>query len=105
MNAKKNLIVAVMTAFVAAGAFAQEATPAEERFYAEVPSVKTREQVKAELQQARAEGQQLAVFSGEASTFPNQPATATARSREDVKRETISALRQNRFSAPINIGG
>ncbi|MCW7539975.1 DUF4148 domain-containing protein [Aquabacterium sp. A7-Y] len=105
MNAKKNLIAVLMTAFAATGAFAGEANDFDQSWTGEAQSVKTRAEVKAELAQARAQGEQLAVFSGEATVLPAQAATATARSREDVKQETISFLRTQRSAAPINIGG
>ena len=106
MNAKKSLVVAALSAFAAAGAFAQEVTAEELAFPANVPSTKTRAEVKAELAAAREQGR-LSVFSGEATEFPQERATATARSREDVRKETISYLRQNRFSQrdDSNIGG
>ncbi|AKJ30846.1 DUF4148 domain-containing protein [Caldimonas brevitalea] len=85
MNVQKKLIVAVMTTFAAAGAFAQEATPEDDNFHAKYASVKTRAEVKAELAQARAQGQ-LAVFSGEASVFPEATSrTAFAGRREDSR--------------------
>ncbi|MCW7539395.1 DUF4148 domain-containing protein [Aquabacterium sp. A7-Y] len=105
MNAKKTLIVAAMTAFAAAGAFAGEANDFDQTWTREAQSLKTRAEVKAELAQARAQGEQLAVFSGEATVLPAQAATATARSREDVKQETASFLRTQPSAAPINVGG
>ncbi|AKJ29631.1 hypothetical protein AAW51_2940 [Caldimonas brevitalea] len=104
MNVQKNLIVAVIATFAAAGAFAQEATPEDDNFHAQYASLKTRAQVKAELLQARAD-QPLVVHSGEASMSPMTARSAVTRSRDDVKRETISALRSDRAEAPINIGG
>ncbi|MCW7540203.1 DUF4148 domain-containing protein [Aquabacterium sp. A7-Y] len=71
MNAKKNLIAAVMTAFVATGAFAQQA--------AEAPVGKTRAEVKAEVARARAAGERLPIDSGEASVFDDYKAPAAAR--------------------------
>ncbi|WP_169787987.1 DUF4148 domain-containing protein [Caldimonas brevitalea] len=105
MNAKKTVIVAVMTAFAAAGAFAGEANDDDQTWTRQSASVKTRAEVKAELAQARAEGEQLAVFSGETTVLPPQTGGALARSRQDVKQDTVSFLRTQRSAAPINIGG
>lgn len=106
MNAKKSLVVAALSAFAAAGAFAQEVTAEDLAFPSSVASTKTRAQVKAELAAAGAEGR-LAALSGEASVFPQEGATAVTRSREDVRNETISYLRAHRFSSldDLNIGG
>jgi len=89
MNAHKTLIAALMTVAAATSAFAGEANDDDQTWTRQAPSVQTRAEVKAELAQARAQGQQLAVFSGEASVFLEPGRTATARNREDVKRETI----------------
>ena len=106
MNVKKSLIVAALSAFAAAGAFAQEVSADDLAFPAKTTSGKTRDEVKAELAAAREQGN-LPVFSGELSVFPSERTTGVARSREDVRKETISYLRQNRFSAAdeTNFGG
>ncbi|MCW7536829.1 DUF4148 domain-containing protein [Aquabacterium sp. A7-Y] len=114
MNAKKTLIVAVMTAFSAAGAFAGEANDFDQTWTRELPSVKTRAEVKAELAQARAQGEQLAVFSGEASVFPDAARTATAHRGEDkqlqgavasgkTRAEVKAELAQARAEGPLPV--
>ncbi|AKJ30112.1 DUF4148 domain-containing protein [Caldimonas brevitalea] len=91
MNVQKNLIVALMTTFAAAGAFAGEANDFDQTWTLELPSVKTRAEVKAELAQARARGEQLAVFSGEASEFSDAARTATARGGDNDKAQASTA--------------
>lgn len=85
MNAKTTLIAAVMTAFAATGAFAQQAAaPA-------APAGKTRAEVQAEVARARAAGEDLPVFSGEASVFSDSNHSALARrAAEDARRQAAS---------------
>lgn len=107
MNVKKSLVVAAVSAFAAAGAFAQEVTAEELAFPSSVAATKTRAEVKAELAAARAQNGRLSVFSGEATAFPQEQATSVTRSRADVRNETISYLREHRFPSrdDQNIGG
>ncbi|AKJ29157.1 DUF4148 domain-containing protein [Caldimonas brevitalea] len=93
MIANKKLIATLVTALAATGAFAQQTADTQ-------PRGKTRAEVRAELEQARAEGQVLPVFEGEASAAPNATPKAVAKKREDSKRE--SALRP---AAPVGTGG
>ncbi|WKB51846.1 DUF4148 domain-containing protein [Eleftheria terrae] len=82
MNAKTTLIAAVMTAFAATGAFAQQAA---------APAGKTRAEVQAEVARARAAGEDLPVFSGEASVFSDSNHSALARrAAEDARRQAAS---------------
>jgi hypothetical protein len=67
-----------MAAFSAAGAYAGEANDFDQTWTRESPSVKTRAEVRAELAQARANGEQLAAFSGESSVLPTAAPTASA---------------------------
>ena len=53
MNVKKSLIVAALSAFAAAGAYAQEVSADDLAFPAKATSGKTRDEVKAELAAAR----------------------------------------------------
>jgi hypothetical protein len=104
MNAK-TLIAAAFAATFAAGAFAQEATFDDANFVAQAQSTKTRAQVLAELQQARANGTYVA--GGEATVFADAPAVSQ-RTRAEVREETIKAMAERRASHRIDatqIGG
>ena len=82
----KTLITAVALTLTSLASFAQEATPAPEFNFV---SMRTRAEVRAELQAALASGWRPA---GEASDAPEQRAYAKARTRDEVRGELRAAV-------------
>jgi hypothetical protein len=89
MNAKQ-IIVAIAVVTAAGAAAAIEATQ-----FDDTPSTKTREEVKAELEQAKLDGTLMS--GGEATVFVDRPVAAATRSREDVREEARMAARAHAF--------
>jgi len=91
----KQFVVASMLALVGGAGFAMEATefPLE-------PSTLTREEVKAALIQARANGE---LVRGEAA-FRADPPFVAVRTREEVRAEAVAAAHQHRFDE-LHAGG
>lgn len=90
MNAKQ--LIAAVAMFAAAGAtFAGET--AEYVDYTKVKSTKTRAEVRAELEQAYAEGKV-----GQYAEFVEHTQVASTKSRDDVRKEAVQAAKsqQNR---------
>lgn len=97
MNAK-HILTAISIVFGATGAMAYEPTQ-----FDDVPSTLTREQVKAELAEARQD--MRVVVGGEATEFIlDHPSVAVARSRDEVRAEAIAAAREHRFN-DLYVGG
>jgi hypothetical protein len=99
MNAKQIFAaIAVMSAFTVTGS----AFAADNGMYVEhvnVPSTKTRAEVRAELEQANAEGR---IAGG--SEFVEHTRVASSKSRDEVRREAIQAAR-NHADRSLYFGG
>ena len=88
MNAKQWL--AAITVFAAAGSV----VAAEQKEYVDfvnIPSTRTRAEVRAELEQAYRDG-----LLGKNTEVPTQAQIVTGKSRADVRNETIQSARRDR---------
>ena len=86
----KHIIAAAAIAFLGTGAFASEATQ-----FTDTPSTLSRAVVKAELARAQAAGElnRASALYGYA-----EPATASVRTRAEVRAEAIKAARDHSFN-------
>jgi len=84
------VFAAVVIAAAASAAMAIEATQ-----FDDTPSTLTREQVKAELAQARLDGTLMS--GGEATVFVDRPVASAERSREAVRAEARMAAHAHAF--------
>jgi len=89
MNAKQ-LLAALAIVTAGGAAMAVEATQ-----FDATPSTKTRDEVRAEMVQARLDG--TLMRGGEATVFVDRPVAAGARSREEVREEGRTAARAHVF--------
>jgi len=96
MNAKL-LIAAVAMSFSTGAAFAAENTEYVE--FGKVKSGKTRAEVRAELQQAYADGKV-----GQYSEFVEQTQIASSKTRDEVRQEAAQATKNQKNRAP-SFGG
>jgi len=87
----KQIVIALSIAFAAASAMAIEATQ-----FDDTPSTLTREEVKAEMLQARSE--RTVVAGGEATEFIDQPVASASRPREEVRAEARIAAHDLSFN-------
>lgn len=92
MHTFKQLIVASATAFVAAGAFAQEATPDA---WMKAAADKSRAQVAAEMAQARKDGTIKAV----SATYDFVTIVPAVKSRDQVRAEVLAARDSGELAA------
>ena len=90
----QQLVVVSVLALVGGAGFAMEATE-----FPNEPSVLTREEVKAELVRARANGE---IARGEADH--RDPPFVAMRTREEVRAEAVAAAHAHRFD-PLVVGG
>jgi hypothetical protein len=94
----KHVIVTVIVGSVAGIGVAGNVDPISENNPVIVfPPAKTRAEVKAELAQARAQGQ---LVSGDEVTYPPEARSTTRRTREEVRQE---AYRATRIQQPLSL--
>lgn len=96
MNAKQ-LIAAVAMLVSTGAAFAGDATEYVE--FGKIKSTKTRAEVRAELQQASAEGKV-----GQYSEFVEYTQVASSKTRDEVRQEAVQATKNQKNRAP-SFGG
>ncbi|RZI40078.1 DUF4148 domain-containing protein [Herbaspirillum sp. HC18] len=86
------IVIAALTATFGGGAFANDQWLGNrgDNWLEHVSSTKTRAEVRAELEQARAQGM---LIGGQEPNYPAQPAFKSTRTREEVRAEVVEAAK------------